>query len=61
MSDKWIDLEGKVIVVTGGAMGIGEAIVNDLKNCGAYVAIFDRCEPKDYKEEENLIYINLFE
>lgn len=59
MSDKWIDLEGKVIVVTGGAMGIGEAIVNDLKNCGAYVAIFDRCEPKDYKEEENLIYINL--
>lgn len=59
MSDKWIDLEGKVVVVTGGAMGIGEAIVNDLKSCGAYVAIFDRCEPKDYKEEENLIYINL--
>ena len=59
MSDKWIDLEGKIIVVTGGDMGIGEAIVNDLKNCGAYVAIFDRCEPKDYKEEENLIYINL--
>ena len=54
MSDKWIDLEGKVIVVTGGAMGIGEAIVNDLKNCGAYVAIFDRCEPKDYKEEETI-------
>lgn len=43
MSDKWIDLEGKVVVVTGGAMGIGEAIVNDLKSCGAYVAIFDRC------------------
>ena len=59
MSDKWIDLEGKVVVVTGGAMGIGEAIVNDLKSCGAYDSIFDRCEPKDYKEEENLIYINL--
>ena len=27
MSEKWIDLSGKVAIVTGGAMGIGEAIV----------------------------------
>ena len=48
MSEKWIDLSGKVAIVTGGAMGIGEAIVKDLKGCGAKVAIFDMAEPKDY-------------
>jgi NAD(P)-dependent dehydrogenase (short-subunit alcohol dehydrogenase family) len=36
-----IDLKNKVAIVTGGAMGIGEATVRKLAACGASVAIFD--------------------
>jgi len=36
-----IDLKGKVAIVTGGAMGIGEATARKLAKCGATVAIFD--------------------
>ena len=59
MSDKWIDLEGRIVIVTGGAMGIGEAIVADLKGCGSKVAIFDVSEPKDYIEDENTLFIKV--
>ena len=59
MSEKWIVLSGKVAIVTGGAMGIGEAIAADLKGCGAKVAIFDMAEPKDYQEDEDTLFIKL--
>jgi len=36
-----IDLKGRVAIVTGGAMGIGEATARKLAKCGAAVAIFD--------------------
>ncbi len=36
-----IDLSGKVAVVTGGAMGIGEACARKLSSAGASVAILD--------------------
>ena len=36
-----IDLTGKVAIVTGGAMGIGEATARKLADLGATVAIFD--------------------
>lgn len=54
-NEKWIDLNGKVVIVTGGAMGIGEATVKDLYNCGAKVAIFDMAEPKEESLNENII------
>jgi 3-oxoacyl-[acyl-carrier protein] reductase len=37
-----IDLDGRCAVVTGGAQGIGRAIVKRLLDCGAAVAIWDR-------------------
>lgn len=55
--NKWIDLSGKVTVVTGGSSGIGEEIVKDLLNCGSKVAIIDVSEPKDYQEQDNLLYV----
>ena len=53
MDNKWIDLTGKVVIVTGGSMGIGEAITADLKSCGAKVAIFDMADPKPEALDEN--------
>jgi 3-oxoacyl-[acyl-carrier protein] reductase len=43
MSNK-IDLKGKNAVVTGGAQGIGQAIVERLLDSGAAIAIWDRDE-----------------
>ncbi len=37
-----IDLNGRIAVVTGGAQGIGRAIVERLLASGAAVAIWDR-------------------
>jgi len=37
-----IDLEGRVAVVTGGAQGIGRAVVERLLDSGAAVALWDR-------------------
>jgi NAD(P)-dependent dehydrogenase (short-subunit alcohol dehydrogenase family) len=39
-----IDLSGKVAIVTGGAMGIGEACARRLSSAGASVAILDQNE-----------------
>lgn len=58
-NEKWIDLNDKVVIVTGGAMGIGEATVKDLYNCGAKVAIFDMAEPKEENLNEDIKFFKL--
>ncbi len=42
--NSWLELEGKSIIVTGGASGIGRACVQELLNDGAYVTVSDLAE-----------------
>jgi NAD(P)-dependent dehydrogenase (short-subunit alcohol dehydrogenase family) len=44
MADSWLQLEGKVCVVTGAAGGIGIEIARELAHVGAKVALLDRDE-----------------
>ena len=41
MENSWLNLEGKTIIVTGGASGIGLAVVNELLADGANVVVCD--------------------
>lgn len=41
INTSWLELEGKVIIVTGGASGIGRAVVEELLADGAMVAVCD--------------------
>jgi 3-oxoacyl-[acyl-carrier protein] reductase len=41
-------LQNNVAIVTGGARGIGRAIVSELVTDGAHVAVFDRSFPDDF-------------
>lgn len=67
---KWLDLSGKVVIVTGGSMGLGEKMVENLHANGATVVYADlspnqtfsqcdditfiKCDVTDKKEVENL-------
>ena len=41
MSETWLEIEEKTVIVTGGASGIGKHIVAGLTRAGAKVAVFD--------------------
>lgn len=41
INSDWLDLAGRVCVVTGAASGIGEQIARELAACGAKVALLD--------------------
>ncbi len=43
-------LQDNVAIVTGGARGIGRAIVNELVNDGAHVAVFDKAFPAEFEQ-----------
>jgi len=49
-----LELEGKVVLVTGGASGIGEAIVRAAVAEGAIAAIVDRCGEAALKLKQEL-------
>ncbi len=53
----WLGLEKKVVIVTGGASGIGAACVKELLACGAYVTVADVSENAPAFEEGNGKYL----
>ncbi len=59
MEKSWLGIEGKSIIVTGGASGIGYATAQELIWDGANVTVCDICEeaPKFENIDENYLYV----
>ena len=55
MGANWLDLTGKVFIVSGGASGIGATIIDGLLNQGAYVVNADL--NSGTRTEENLFFV----
>ena len=41
MRNSWLNLEGKVAIITGGASGIGKAVAHEMAKQGIYIVISD--------------------
>lgn len=57
MSKEWIDMSDKVVIVTGGSMGIGSHIVETLLKNHAKVVIADMADCDAYDDNENVMYV----
>jgi sorbitol-6-phosphate 2-dehydrogenase len=59
MEKSWLNIEGKSIIVTGGASGIGYATVEELLNDGAYVTVCDIAPeaPKFETKNGKMLYV----
>ncbi|WP_067139793.1 SDR family oxidoreductase [Oceanivirga salmonicida] len=55
----WLNLKDKIVLVTGGASGIGKAIVEEYLRQGCNVIVNDISEKPEFKGEnqENLLYV----
>lgn len=61
MNNDWLELEGKTVIVTGAASGIGKAVAQEFLNIGANVVISDMAEnapEMDAKEGQLLLCKN---
>ena len=59
MNNDWLELEGKTVIVTGAASGIGKAVAQEFLNIGANVVISDMAEnaPEMDAKEGQLLYV----
>ena len=59
MNNEWLELEGKTVIVTGAASGIGKAVAQEFLNIGANVVISDMAEnaPEMDAKEGQLLYV----
>lgn len=57
MGEAWMDLAGKVCIVTGGSSGIGEAIVSNLLSCGAKVVVADISANPEQAEHPDMLFV----
>lgn len=59
MDSSWLDLESKTFIVTGGASGIGLAVVDGLLDVGANVVVCDMNpeEPEALKNKDRMSYV----
>lgn len=59
MNDTWLHLEGKTVIVTGGASGIGRAVAQAYLDLGANVAVCDMNpeEPEFSGGQDRFLYI----
>lgn len=57
MNNSWLNLENKVVIVTGGASGIGLATVNEFLADGAHVVVADMSADVPAFEKANGDYI----
>ena len=62
MQISWLGLEGKSVIVTGAASGIGKAVAQEFLNCGANVAVCDlNPQTPEFEINENsgkMIYLH---
>lgn len=59
MSNSWLNLENKTVIVTGGASGIGKAVAQEFLNVGANVVISDMAKEEPMMEPSSgkLLYV----
>jgi len=58
--DNWLDLNEKVVVITGAASGIGKAVAQEFLNVGTKVVIADMAlqEPElEHADAQNFLYV----
>ncbi|GAE93063.1 sorbitol-6-phosphate 2-dehydrogenase [Gracilibacillus boraciitolerans JCM 21714] len=57
MNGNWLNVDGKVAIVTGGASGIGQEIANEFLNNGVNVVIAD-IKGEEGKREDGSYFIS---
>ena len=56
--EKWMDLNGKVVIVTGGSQGIGEHVVQNLRANNAFVVVADLRINENFIEDKGIVLLN---
>src|SRR5699024_12773896 len=58
MAEKWVNLKNKVGIGTGGRQGIGEQMVDNLKNNEAKVIVADVTANEKLLKADNVTFVN---